>query len=286
MPRGAYAERSGISNQRISHSEDNWSRTRLWMSEHELEQVSKTTLVVVGCGGTGSILAIFAAYLGFGQLILCETDTLEPSNLNRFIVAVPGDVGRPKARLVAEYLRSHIPSTKVTVIEQKFPSEETLETLRDPSAVVAGCVDDVKTRVELDIACRHYGKILVDLGSGFGRDAEGNVAASGGQVMMSRPGEPCLMCLGFPHLLNENDYMVGPDNSPQPSLILLNSMVATLAADCLLREVVGDTTDYNVVSYSRNDMSVITEARGRDSACTICGETAGGHIASILGEVD
>src|SRR5260370_14718677 len=100
MQQDACEERSsfGSTNKRASCSEGNWSRTRLWMSEHELEQVNEATLVIVGCGGTGSILAIFTAYLGFGQLILCEADKLETSNLNRFIVAAPSDVGRPKAR--------------------------------------------------------------------------------------------------------------------------------------------------------------------------------------------
>ena len=271
---------------RFGHSEDNWSRTRLWMSRDELVQVNTTTLVIVGCGGTGSMLAIYAAYLGFGHLIICEADVLEPSNLNRFIVATPGDVGRPKAHLVADYLRLHTPATNVTVVEQKFPSDAALATLQDSSAIIAGCVDDAKVRIEIDVACRHYGKTLVDLGTGFARDAEGRIAASGGQVMVSRPNGPCLMCLGFPQLINENDYMVGPDNSPQPSLILLNSIVSTLAADCLLQEVANGAADYNVLSYSRNEMSVTAETRVHDSTCTICGEGAEEHIASILGEVD
>ena len=264
------------------YESDRWSRTLLWMSPDAIKLVTETTLMIVGCGGTGSLLALSAAYSKFGQLIICDNDILEPSNLGRFIFATPDDVGRPKASLVAEYLNKHIPETKVAIIDSKFPSDAVLATLADPSTVAVGCVDDVRVRVELDVACRHYGRSLVDLGTGFGRDDAGTIVTSGGQVLISRPTGPCLMCLGFPHLLNENDYMAGHGSSPQPSLFLLNNIVAALATGCLLQEVIGNSDGHNAISYSRDTISVTAETRSRRLTCPICGEGADLNTASIL----
>lgn len=257
------------------------ARTLLWMSPEDFAQIGETPLLVVGSGGTGSLLAVEAAYVGFRNIIICEADGLERSNLNRFIYATEDDIGRLKAEIVSDYLRVHAPYVRVTVIPEAFPSVAALEILANSSPLVAGCVDDTRVRIELNVACRRFSLTLVDLGTGFVRK-DGKIVSAGGQVLVSRPGGPCLMCLGFTHLMNENDYMVGPDYSPQPSLLLLNTVVSSLAVECLLNEASGVETDFNAIEYSRRDVKVWTRTFESQPTCRICGVGSERHIESVI----
>lgn len=257
------------------------ARTLLWMSADDLARLREATLLVIGAGGTGSLLAVSAAYVGFRKIVICDADELELSNLNRLVYAAPGDIGEPKAELVERYVGSHVPEASVTVIREAFPSVAIIRTLADASTIVAGCVDDTRVRIELDVACRRFGRTLVDLGAGFVRQ-DGRAVSSGGQVLISKPDGACLMCLGFTRLFNENDYMIGPDYSPQPSLLLLNTVVATMATECLIREATGEPVEFNAVDYSRNDMQLWTSVLPVQPDCRICGEGAERYIASTM----
>jgi molybdopterin/thiamine biosynthesis adenylyltransferase len=263
--------------------DDRISRTVLWMSPAIRDKLNQAKLLVVGCGGTGSLLAVDAAFLGFKSIVICDGDTLEASNLNRFVYAAPADVGRSKAELIQSYIKSHVPEVVVDVVADPFPSQATLTLVADQPVIVAGCVDDVRVRVELDVLCRRFGRTLVDLGTGFAVEEDGRMVGSGGQVLISRPEGPCLMCLGFPQLLNENDYFAGSGRAPEPSLLLLNTIVSSLALDCLLKEVDDNTSrEINVVRYSRDQMTLTPERGGRYPGCKICGDFATSYLQSVL----
>jgi len=263
--------------------EDRISRTVLWMSPEIHGRLSQAKLLVVGCGGTGSLLAVAAAFLGFKSITICDGDTLEASNLNRFVYATPADAGQSKAKLIQSYIKSHVPEVVVDVLADPFPSQATLTLVINQPVIVAGCVDDVRVRVELDVMCRRFGRTLVDLGTGFAVEEDGRIVGSGGQVLISRPQGPCLMCLGFPQLFNENDYFAGSDHAPQPSLLLLNTIVSSLALDCLLKEVSESTPrEVNVVRYSRDQMTLSPERGGRYPSCRICGDFSASYLRSVL----
>ena len=251
------------------------------MSAEFKARIREIRLLVVGCGGTGSLLAVNAAFVGFHKIVICESDILAGSNLNRFVYATPNDIGKPKADLMADYIHHHVPEVDVEVVYEPFPNGTAIDVLAKSPTIAVGCVDNTRVRVELDIACRHFGRTLVDLGSGFARK-DGVIVSSGGQVLISRPSGPCLMCLGFTHLLDENNYMVGPDDSPQPSLLLLNQVAAALAVECLMNEIMAEAGGINSISYSRSDLQVSTETLVGEPDCMICGYGSGRHIASVM----
>ena len=58
---------------------------------------------VVGCGGTGSAVAMLLARLGVGQIALFDEDVVERTNLNRLHGARQSDADamRPKVQAVA-----------------------------------------------------------------------------------------------------------------------------------------------------------------------------------------
>ena len=62
-------------------------------------------VVVLGCGGLGTWALGAMASVGIGSFVLVDHDTIELSNLNRQILYGEADLGRPKVRVAAEWLR-------------------------------------------------------------------------------------------------------------------------------------------------------------------------------------
>ena len=156
--------------------------------------------------------------------------------------------------------------------------------MRDATLVI-GCVDNSFTRMEVDVACRTSGRTLIDLGSGFAVNESGDsVIASGGQVCISNPKGPCLQCLGFDVQGTENNYFLPGSSTPEPSSLLLNTVIASLAVECAINILIGTKLEFNKLSYDRRDFSVqMTEAR-RDPSCRVCGEQSEAHINSVMPE--
>lgn len=102
-------------------------------------------VAVVGCGGTGSIVAEALARLGVGQLSLIDDDLVESHNLNRLQGAGLGDIGLHKARVLSDRLHGLLPQTRVQPICSAVHADAGRAAL--PAAdVIVGCLDNAETR--------------------------------------------------------------------------------------------------------------------------------------------
>jgi sulfur carrier protein ThiS adenylyltransferase len=76
------------------------------------EILSRKTVGLAGCGGTGSNAAVALARAGIGRLILADCDIIAPSNLNRQYYFLE-DVGKAKAETLAHRLKQINPRLRV-----------------------------------------------------------------------------------------------------------------------------------------------------------------------------
>ena len=74
--------------------------------EEGQEKLLKTKCLIVGAGGLGCPVALYACAAGFGHIEIYDHDVVEISNLNRQIAHKNNDVGNNKAEnLVQECLK-------------------------------------------------------------------------------------------------------------------------------------------------------------------------------------
>ncbi|MBB5959561.1 molybdopterin/thiamine biosynthesis adenylyltransferase [Saccharothrix tamanrassetensis] len=105
---------------------DRTPRITSWEAQLLLRQAR---VVVVGIGGVGSTAALALAASGVGHLHCVDPDVVELSNLNRQVLYVEQDVGRPKVDAAVDRLRAHNSHVHVTGERRAIDSPDVLRRL-------------------------------------------------------------------------------------------------------------------------------------------------------------
>lgn len=82
-------------------------------SERVRHRLAESRVLLLGCGGIGSLVAATLATAGVGELVLVDGDHVELSNLTRQFLFTESDVGLPKAEVLARELRRRDSSCRV-----------------------------------------------------------------------------------------------------------------------------------------------------------------------------
>lgn len=126
------------------------------LQQNELE---KSSVCIIGCGGLGGHVIDGLARSGVGSLTFCDPDVFDCSNLNRQLYAQQATLGRNKAGIAAQNVASI--SSRITV--QSFPTtfQEVGSSLFNKTDVVVDCLDNPADRLKLSAKCRKFAIPLV-----------------------------------------------------------------------------------------------------------------------------
>lgn len=153
-------------------SEEWLQRTELLLGTEKLAMLRRAHVLVVGLGGVGAYAAEMIARAGVGRLTLADADTVNPTNINRQLVALRSTVGRPKAEVLAERLRDIDPEIGLTIVNRYIKDEETY-TLLDAARYdyVVDAIDTLSPKLALIAAALERGYPLVSsMGAGAKMD--------------------------------------------------------------------------------------------------------------------
>ena len=102
------------------------------------ENIRQAAALIVGCGGLGSLVALFLAGAGVGKLTLVDADSVELSNLHRQLAFRESDIGQPKGQALENQLLALNSEIKVTSALRRFgdDAESDAELLRDVDIVI------------------------------------------------------------------------------------------------------------------------------------------------------
>lgn len=167
------------------------------------EKISSHRFIVLGCGRTGSLMAMSLARLGAKKIILVDPDNLGLHNLDAMDGVFAKDIGRYKADALADSLLEVDPSIEVTSCHLSITAMEVLNLVKK-SDFILSCVDDDGARWTANLVATLYLKYFIDVGTGIWLGGNLKDRVMGADVRLLIAGQGCLSCCGG---LVRNDHI-------------------------------------------------------------------------------
>tara|TARA_R110002049_G_scaffold616_15_gene3628 strand:- start:5980 stop:7056 length:1077 start_codon:yes stop_codon:yes gene_type:complete len=124
------------------------------------QKLQNASVLVVGCGGLGSPVAVYLASSGIGKIHLVDFDTVDITNLHRQVFFSLEDVGKSKAAVLSEFIKKRAPFTEVSFTNNPITKENVFELIEQVDIVIDG-TDSLPTKYVLNDACVLKNKPLV-----------------------------------------------------------------------------------------------------------------------------
>lgn len=175
------------------------------------QRLRRSTVAVIGAGGTGSVAIPTLARAGVGRIVIVDSDHLTPSNLERTQASFPEHVVAQllKAELARDHVRRIDPDIEVIAFEGRLPQREVLEAVAQADVLV-GCTDQHTSRLALSDVARRYLIPAIDCG-GLIEGANGRVTGQIVQLVLFGPDDPCPRCRGMVTDLRVRQELLSPD---------------------------------------------------------------------------
>lgn len=100
-----------------------FDRTEKLLGADAMKRLAASHVAVFGVGGVGGYVVEALARSGIGALTLIDRDTVDPTNLNRQIIATTETIGRAKTEVAAERVKSIHPDCNITCHQVFFLPE-------------------------------------------------------------------------------------------------------------------------------------------------------------------
>ena len=151
--------------------DDRHSRTVKMTGKEGLARLRAAKVLIVGIGGVGSYAAEAVARAGAGHITLMDGDSVQPSNLNRQLIALTSTLGRNKAEVMAERIRDIDPDTEVTALARFYNEDDSLDLAAFDWIIDA--IDDVNAKTALIKTAKDKGVSIVSAMGAAGKTGTG-----------------------------------------------------------------------------------------------------------------
>ncbi|OQZ07231.1 MAG: thiamine biosynthesis protein ThiF [Planctomycetes bacterium UTPLA1] len=237
---------------------------------------------VIGCSGTGSIVAEQLARLGVGRLVLVDPDRVEEKNLNRILNTGKEDayLSRPKVHVMASAIARMGLGQEVVPLAANLISPSAVRLVAECD-VAFGCMDGVEGRHVLNRLATFYNLPYFDVGVRLDADGNGGIERIAGAVHYLQPGLSSLLSRGvytMAHVEAEEMRRTNPEmyqrqvkegylrgvQEDRPAVISINMFFASLAVNDFLARLHPyrnqPNSDYVYIGGSLSEMQFYPEA--------------------------
>jgi molybdopterin/thiamine biosynthesis adenylyltransferase len=207
---------------------------------------------IVGCGGTGSVVAEQLVRLGVRHIMLIDPDQLSASNVTRVYGSTPHDVGRSKVDVLAEHVMRIAPDTHCEAVRSMVTVEPAARHITSCD-IVFGCTDDNAGRLVLSRATTYLLTPVIDCGVLLTSDDGGQLIGIDGRVTVLVPGQACLVCRGRIDVARASAELLVPEERvrlehegyapalgrTEPAVVTFTTVVGATAVSELLERFIG-----------------------------------------------
>ncbi|MCS4542119.1 MAG: molybdopterin-synthase adenylyltransferase MoeB [Euryarchaeota archaeon] len=224
------------------------------------KKLRSAKILVVGAGGLGAPALIYLAAAGIGTLGVIDFDKVDVSNLQRQVIHLTKDIGKPKTESAKEFIESLNPNVKVETFQTMVTPKNVFDIIKDYDAVLDGS-DNFPTRFLINDACVIQKKPIF----------HGSVFRFEGQVTTIIPGEtPCYRCI-FPEQPPEG---LIPSCQEGGVLGTVPGTIALIQSTEVLKYIlkIGTLLKGRLLIYDAINMAFNEFQINKDPKCPVCGE--------------
>lgn len=226
------------------------------------KKLLESKVLIIGTGGLGAPAAMFLAAAGVGTIGLVDADTVDLSNLQRQIIHLTKDVGKPKVISGKETIYEMNPDVRVVPYHEWVTSLNIKGIIkdRDYDFIIDG-TDNFPAKFLINDACVQTKKPFSHAG----------IIRFAGQTMTYVPGKgPCYRCI----FKNPPPPDAVPTCKQAGVLGVMGGVIGTIQATEALKYVlgIGDLLTGQLLTYDALQMSFRKVKLPMDKNCAICGE--------------
>ena len=161
------------------------------------EKLRNSKVFVAGAGGLGCAAALNLTLAGVGHIRICDSDTVELTNLNRQFLHPEQNIGREKTLSATETLRGLNSAIAIEPVTREITEESVAELVGDADLIL-DCLDNFPGRYTLS---KHAAENNIPLVFAAIWGMEGRL------TFLHPPATPCLSCL-FPRAPERHEIPV------------------------------------------------------------------------------
>ncbi|BAY63625.1 hypothetical protein NIES22_37130 [Calothrix brevissima NIES-22] len=286
-------------NRGLGVSRPAFQRQALAFGEALNQDLSMLRVGVIGCGGTGSAIAMLLPKMGIRNIALFDKDIVEDTNLNRLHGArqPDADAMSPKVEVVAKSLMELGLGVQVRTYQAWIGEADCRDPLK-ACDVIFCCTDDHTGRLMLNRFAYYYATPVFDMGLAIevSQRETPNFQALDGRVtvLAPAPGHTCLLCREVINPVAARDealkrsnpdeyerrkaeaYVIGEGN-PSPAVVLFTTEVAIMAMQELVHRLQGFRGEDGAAAHRVRKFHLTTDRKPAaipNPNCPVCG-TAG-----------
>lgn len=128
---------------------ERFSRISRLLGDERFARLQRARVTIVGLGAVGGYVVEGLARAGVGGLRLIDYDTIQPTNINRQILALESTLGQHKAQAARDRVGLINPLCQVEALPL-FAGEETLDAILEPRPdLLIDAIDSLNPKVQL-----------------------------------------------------------------------------------------------------------------------------------------
>lgn len=141
------------------------------IGNEKFHTLQNSFVTIVGLGAVGGHVMEGLARAGLGRLRLVDFDNIQLSNINRQILALETNLGKPKVEVARQRILSINPKCHVETMEI-FAAEDTMaEILSPPPDLLIDAIDSLNPKIQLLTAAHNAGvEIISSMGAALRTD--------------------------------------------------------------------------------------------------------------------
>ena len=226
------------------------------------KKLLESKVLIVGTGGLGAPAAFYLAAAGIGTIGLVDYDAVELSNLQRQIIHLTKDVGKPKVQSGAETIRELNSDVEVKTYQEWVQASNILDIIHDQGYdfIIDG-TDNFPAKFLINDACVLAEKAFSHAG----------IIRFEGQTMTYVPGEgPCYRCV----------FQAPPPPEAVPTckqagvLGVMGGIIGTIQATEAIKYIlgIGELLSGKLLTYNALTMEFRKVKLAHNKKCPVCGE--------------